>query len=117
MNETPPTVPAPIAPPPGSRADAVRIPILISAIFNLLTAIGWAMGCITIVISIPLIVLCIFEFMQHAKLGDPNRRGNLADSTRIIAILEICTIITGNLPSMICGILVLVNLKDLERQG
>lgn len=101
-------------PPPD--ISGVRIPLLVSGIFNILAAIGWASTCVLAFIAIPFVVLAIFEFMQYGKLGDPAQRPRLTGSTRVIAICEICTIITGNLPSMICGIIVLANLPNIDRR-
>jgi hypothetical protein len=99
---------------PASDVPGVRVPILVSGIFNVLGAIGWALPCITVFLSAPLLALAIFEFLQYGKLGDPARRASALSSTRVIGILEICTILLGNVPSMVCGILVLVNFKQLE---
>lgn len=109
MNQGPPTQPnaMPTDPTP------VRVAILISAIFNILSALAWAATCFGIIFSVPLIVLSIFEFVLFAKLGEPPygpRRG----TAQLIGILEICTIVLGNLPSMVCGIIVLVFREKLR---
>lgn len=92
----------------------VRIPLLISGIFNILAALGWASTCFLAFVGIPSLVLGIFEFIQFSKLGDPANRSRLVGSTRIIGILEICSVLIGNLGSLICGIIVLVNLNQLD---
>lgn len=100
-----------------SRPDisAVRIPILISGIFNILGALGWASTCVFFFFGIPLLILGIFEFIQFSKLGDPANHRGAAGTTRLIGILEICAILFGNLGSFVCGIIVVVNAGKLER--
>lgn len=119
MSQVPPTPPTPQTPPtqggPVGAGDPmpVRIALLVSAIFNILSAVGWAFTCFGIIISIPLVVLAIFEFMLFGKLGAPPyapHRGR----AQVLGILEICTLLVGNLPSMVCGILVLVFLDKLK---
>lgn len=101
-------------PAPFRDVSALRIPILISGIFNTLGALGWASTCVFFFFGIPLLVLGIFEFIQFSKLGDPaNHRGSIA-STRLIGIFEICSVLVGNLGSLVCGIILLANLGKLE---
>lgn len=99
---------------PPRDVSAVRIPILISGIFNILGAIGWASTCFLFFFGIPLLVLGIFEFIQFSKLADPATRQKSIGSTRLIGIFEICTILVGNVGSLVCGIIVLVNLEKLD---
>ncbi|GJM20020.1 MAG: hypothetical protein DHS20C14_22330 [Phycisphaeraceae bacterium] len=107
------TPPAPVGAPPD--LSIIKIPILISAIFNVLIALAWLPFCVTIVISIPLIALAVFEFMLFTKLNAPDvDPPSLKGRTQIIAILEICTILVGSVPNLICGILVLVNLNKMD---
>ncbi len=65
-------------------------------------------------IGIPLLVLGIFEFIQFSKLADPATHQRSIGSTRMIGVFEICTILVGNLGSLVCGIIVLVNLDKLD---
>lgn len=91
----------------------VRVAILISAIFNILAAAGWAMTCFGIVLSVPLVVLAVFEFLRFAKLGSPPYSPQ-REKARVLGILEICTFLAGNLVSAVCGIVVLVFLEKLR---
>ncbi|MBZ0172063.1 MAG: hypothetical protein K8E66_06760 [Phycisphaerales bacterium] len=98
----------------GGAPNGVRLPLLISAILNCLNAVAWAFGCVTIVISIPLLVLAVFEFMAYSKLGQPDYRQE-AGRVKVLQILEICTILVGNVGSLICGIIGMV-LTGQERE-
>ncbi len=113
MSQAPPNPPTQAGALGPADPTAVRVALLLSAIFNILSAIGWAFTCVGIVLSVPLVILAIFEFMLFAKLSSPpyaQHRGR----AQVIGILEICTLIAGNLPSVICGILVLVFLDKLR---
>lgn len=109
MSQVSPMTPGPIAPDP----TPVRVAILVSAIFNVLAAVSWALTCFGLVISAPLVVLAVFEFMRFSKLGTPPF-GPQRDKAKVLGILEICTILVGNLPSAVCGIIVLVFLEKLR---
>jgi hypothetical protein len=119
MNETDPTTPP--APPTEagelSRAaqpdySGIRIPILISGIFNILAGLAWVSTCLLSPLAIPLLVLAVFEIIAFVKLGDPAQAQATARRVKTLGILEICTILLGNLASLVCGIIVLINAKE-----
>jgi len=105
---TPPSAPAPTPVGPGAP-NIIRIPILISAIFNCLGALGWLSTCIAFFIAIPVGILAVFEFMLFVKLGQPDYAQH-KQRTKLIAILEMCSILFFGLASLICGIIVYINL-------
>lgn len=109
MSQTPPTQPGPVP----SDPSAVRAALLVSAIFNILTALGWAWTCVGIVLSVPLVILAIFEILHFSALGKPPY-GPKRSRAQLLGILEICTILAGNLVSMICGIIVLAMLDKVR---
>jgi len=113
MSQVPPNPPTQGGPITAPDPMPIRVAVLVSAIFNILSAVVWAFTCFGIIISVPLVVLAIFEFMLFGKLGTPPY-GPQRGRAQVIGILEICTILTGNLPSMVCGILVLVFLDKLR---
>ena len=112
MSQVPP---APQTPGGPMSADPtpIRVALVVSAIFNILSAIGWAFTCVGLILSVPLVILAIFEFLLFGKLGSPPYAQNRGRA-QVIGILEICTILAGNLPSMVCGIIVLVFLDKLR---
>ena len=89
--------------------DMIAIPQLISGIFNIVAAVGWAFTCFGIVLSIPLTILGVYELIAYsrARTADP---AQYLDSAKTYAVLDICTILTGNLASMVCGILMLTQI-------
>lgn len=115
MSQVPPAAPTGARPGGTMQPDAtpVRVALIVSAIFNILTAVSWAFTCFGLVLSVPLVILAVFEFMLFGKLGTPPY-GPHRDRAKVLGILEICTILTGNLPSMVCGIIVLVFLEKLR---
>jgi hypothetical protein len=94
----------------------VRIPMLISGIFQCLAALSWFSTCILFFIGIPMLVLGIFEIIMFGKLSAPPHEQNAHRSRcKTYAILDICSILLLNFPSMICGIIQLANQKQFDR--
>jgi len=111
-----PPITPPADPPPAGGADPtpIRVAVLVSAIFNLLSAIAWAFTCFGLVLSVPLVVLAVFEILLFSRLGGSGPYAPLRGRVRLIGVLEICTILAGNLVSLICGIIVLAFLDKLH---
>jgi hypothetical protein len=114
-----PTAPSPNASalPSGWPPDMIAIPQLVSGIFNIVAAVGWAFTCFGIILSIPLTILGVYELIAYsrARTTDP---AQYLDSAKTYAVLDICTILTGNLASMVCGILMLTQIPAArERLG
>ncbi len=91
----------------GKSRDGVKVPVLISAISNIVVGLIWASTCFGIVFTIPMVILCIFEFALWSKADSlsPRRLGGQAKS---LAIFEIVVGLV-NTPTLICGIIVLIN--------
>ncbi len=114
MTETPPSTPQPVAAQPDLTA--IKIPLLISGIFNCIGALSWASTCFLFFMGIPLAVLAVFEFMQFAKLSKPDvNPPEHKDRTKVIAICEICSILCLSLAGLICGIIVMMNLTKMDK--
>jgi len=103
----PPTQAGPL--PARPDYNSVRVPILVSAIFNILLALMWFGTCFLFFLGIPVLVLAVFEIIMFARLGDPAQAKGAAGRAKLFGILEICTILVGNVASLVCGIIVLVN--------
>lgn len=103
------------------RAPTARTALLVSAIFNLLFAalflIAALFTCFTFVFAVPLIVLAVYELRYRNMLDEPWPPGGHAGALRTIAVLEIVTIVVSNVPSMVCGVMILVNQRELEGDG
>jgi hypothetical protein len=105
----------------GRRAPTARRTLLISAIFNLVFAAMFLVAalftCFTFVFAVPLIVLAVYELRYRNMLDEPWPPGGHAGALRTIAVLEIVTIVVSNVPSMVCGVIMLVNQRELEGDG
>jgi len=103
------------SPMPGRDLSGVKIPMLISGIFHCLTALGWFSTCFLFFLGIPLLVLGIFEIMLFSKLGGPRAEQDAArQKAKTFAILDICSVLLFNIPSMVCGIIQMANHKQFD---
>jgi hypothetical protein len=111
----PPTIPQAPAAPPDWPPAAVAVPQLVSGIFNLLLAATWLWTCFGIVLTVPLAFLGVRELLAYsrARTAPP---ATYLDSAGRMAIFDICTIITGNLGSAICGIVILTQVPEARRR-
>jgi hypothetical protein len=93
--------------------EGVTVPLLVSAISNVVFAVIWAFSCWGIVFAVPLIILCIFEFILYSNAAQMDRP-QLASRAQVVAIFEL---IVGllNMVALICGIIVLVNCSKLKQ--
>lgn len=89
-------------------------PLIVSAIFNILLGLFWISTCIGAIVGVPMIVLAIFEFIAMGKANSGHDRAGTVSMVQVIGVLEI---IAGlfNLVSLICGIIVLINLNNERR--
>ena len=126
MTEPPlPPPPPPDAEPPGSGGGApqaspavdpelrtVTVPILVSAIANLVGGYLWFTTCLGIVLTAPMFALCVFEFYYFAKAPQMSR----AELDRRGSAIGIFELIVGlfNGVSLVCGILTLIALGKLK---
>lgn len=95
--------------------NGVRIPLLISGIFHCINAVSWFSTCFLFFIGIPPLILGVFELITFGKLNSSREQQNaLRGRCRTYAILDICSILFFNLPSLICGIISLVHQKQFD---
>jgi hypothetical protein len=111
---TPPAAPstAPIAPMPIDGEwppPTIAISQLVSGIFHLLAAAGWLLTCFGIILSIPLTILGIYELIAYSRARTTPHEQYL-ESTKTKAILDICSVLAGNIGSMVCGIVMLTQI-------
>lgn len=111
----PPTQPVQPAVPVGWPPAGVAIPQLVSGIFNLIVGAGWLFTCFGVVLTVPLVILGVKELLAYSRARTAKPLDYL-ESTRTMAILDICTVLTGNLGSAVCGIVILTQLGEAERQ-
>ncbi len=93
----------------------IAIAMLISGIFNLIAGLSWTLTCLGVLLGGPLIVLGIFELITYSggRAMEPNRYLGRA---KVMAILGVCTILTWNLGSFICGIIILTQLTSAREK-
>lgn len=104
----------------------VAVPMLVSGIVNLvyaasatLTALAFGVatfgiGCACLVIPIPAIILGLFEIKMFNKLNGPGPYASHKSSAHTIAIIQVITLLFGNVVSCVCGIIALVNMSQLD---
>jgi hypothetical protein len=90
----------------------IATPLLVSAIGNIVVGLLWASTCFGIVFTIPMAVLCVMEFSLYAEV-EKLPKSEVARRATGIAWFEI---IVGlfNLVSLVCGIVLLVNISKLR---
>jgi hypothetical protein len=90
-----------------AEAGGVKVPLLVSAISNIVVGLFWMSFCFGVFFTVPMIVLCIFEFTLWAR-ADSLSPHELAAQAKTVGIFEILVGLV-NLPTFICGIIVLIN--------
>jgi hypothetical protein len=101
---------------------------LISGIVNILILLGWSgttiigglvtcgIGCLFGLVPVINLVSCIMDFIAYNKLNTLNRM-DTHGTMQFAAILEIVTILSGNVVSLIFGILTLTYINKEEVQN
>jgi len=89
----------------------IRTPLIISAIFNLIASVPWLISCAFTPVGAALAGLGVCELILFFRLDNPAKAAAAYRNLKVVGVLEICTILAFNLPSMICGIYLLVNVK------
>ncbi len=93
----------------------VRTPILVSAIANIVVGLIWMATCFGIIFTIPMVVLCIFEFRLYSSV-DEIPATELAERAGKLAIYEFFVGLF-NTVTLVCGFLVLINSGKLQRHA
>ena len=87
---------------------AITVPLLISAISNILVGCIWVSTCFGIVIAVPMFVLSVYEFRLYAKIGTRPVK-EIANEAGSLAIWEIVLGVFLNIPTLLCGIFLRIN--------
>lgn len=95
--------------------ETIKVVLLVSAISNIVVGSGWALTCVGLILTIPMFILCIFEFTVYSNADRTSSRRLHGHVTA----LGICEIIVGifNTISLVCGIIALVHAGGLTRYG
>jgi hypothetical protein len=92
--------------------DGIKICLLISAVSNILVGLLWASTCFGIVFTVPMILLCVFEFVAWSRV-DEQSNWEVSSSTHTLGIFEIIVGL-ANTAALICGIINLMNSGKLK---
>lgn len=108
-----------------SELQTAKTFFLVSGILNILGFLGWGtstiiggiatcgVGCLVGFLPVINVVSCIMDFIAYNKLNNLNQKGTFS-TIQTAAILQIVTIVTGNVVSFIFGIITLNNLSKEE---
>jgi hypothetical protein len=103
-----------------SEIQTSKIFFLISAIINVLAFLGWGgttliggaitcgFGCLIGLLPVINVVGCVMDFIAYNKLNKLNQTGTYG-TVQFAAIIQIISILTGNVVSLIFGIITLQN--------
>lgn len=98
---------------------------LVSAILNILYGVFWlfyvvilgtatcGIGCVFFIVPVINIVACIMDFIAYNKLNTLTAPGTFG-SMQFASIMDIVSVITGNIVSPVFGILTLMNINQEE---
>lgn len=111
----------PIMPDPNARSSewppsTVTIPQLVSGIMQVLAGITYISTCVGAILGVPLVLLGAWELVTYSKARSMPPV-MYAERTKVLAIIDICTILVGNVPSAVCGIVTLTQLPEARRQA
>lgn len=108
-----------------SELQTARTLFLVSGIINILGFLGWGgstiiggiatcgVGCLVGILPVVNVISCIMDFIAYNKLNTLNQKGTFS-TIQTAAILQIVTIVTGNIVSFIFGI---INLNNLGKEN
>mgnify|MGYP001178244930 CR=1 FL=1 len=107
------------------QLNLLRIFFLISGILNIGYALGWSgytligglvscgLCCILGAIPVFNIIACIMDFISYTRLSRMDRSGTYS-TLQFTSVFDIITILTGNIFSMIAGIIGLIFINNEE---
>ena len=91
------------------------MPLLISAIGNIVVSLIWIGTCFLSFLAIPLIILCIFEFVLYSQAGQiPLNR--FASKAKTLGIFEVIAGLVNTI-TLVCGIIILVNCSRMQEEA
>lgn len=98
---------------PSSLKSWIKVTLLISAIWNALLGMSLLATLVLFFLAPFPLVLCIDEFIAFSKV-DSLSSAALSSRVRAVAFWEICMGFLCNFPTMICGIVNMINAGNLE---
>ncbi len=107
------------------QLNLLRIFFLVSGILNIAYALGWSgytflggliscgVGCLFGAFPVINVIACVLDFIMFNRLSRNDRSGTYS-TMQMASIFDIITILTGNIFSMVIGIVGLVMLNNEE---
>ncbi len=92
--------------------DDLKIPLIVSGVFNAVVGIAWAFTCIGLVATIPMCILAYHEIQLFQK-ADKISLTEFAAETKALTIYQI-VVGVFNTPTLICGIILMVQAGKYE---
>jgi len=108
-----------------SQLHTAKTLFLVSGILNIVMLLGWfggsiisgfftcGAGCLFIFLPIINIAVCVLDFIAYDKLNSLNKTDTFK-TIQLTAILEIVSILSGNIVSFVFGIIILNFLSNSE---
>ena len=97
--------------------DMLKIPLLISAISSCFFATIYVATCFLFFLGIPLGILAFYEIKLYQKTDKIPTTQFAAEAKNLAIYQTIAGVLTGNVPSLICGILLLVKGGEYEYEA
>ncbi len=106
-----------------SQLQSAKTFFLISGIVNILVLLGWGggsifgglltcgAGCLFLFVPAINVVACILDFIAYGKLNSLDKTGTFK-TMQTTAILDIVSVLSGNVISLIFGIMILNYLSE-----
>jgi hypothetical protein len=110
------------------NTNALKTFFLVSGIVNIISFLSWAIyviasslvvcgiGCLFGVFPIVVAVAAVMDFVAYSKLNSLNKTGTFG-TVRLAAVLDIITIMSGNVVSMVFEIMSLNYINNPETQN
>jgi hypothetical protein len=104
---------SPFTPQPHTARTALLVSAIVHLVFGGMLTLAGVFTCFPLILGVPMIVMGVYELSLRNALFAPGPYDHLVKPLRTVAIIEVITIILGNVPSMVCGIMLLINLHEL----
>lgn len=94
--------------------DILKIPLLISGISCCVVGVLWTLTCFGAILGIPLAVLAYYELKLYRKADLIPLRQFAGEAKNLSVYQIIAGAVTGNIPTLVCGILLMVKSGEIE---
>ncbi len=92
--------------------DELKVPLLVSGIFNIVVGSIWAITCLGFVLTIPMWILAAYELSLYRQADDLSS-AELAARAKSLSVYQIIAGVL-NTPTLICGIILMIQSGKYE---